>query len=161
MAKAVDPPQSRRSLSLQACSRPTIDSLLRQQKAVTVNVQQWVDGLQVIVSRHLSLLDAESCLDDTGNASCGLQLADIGLQAPECRVAGHAVKAYGVAQSLDFHRVAQIGACAVGFDLAEFVGEFPASRQAVFNHRLLGKALGAVSPVAAAVMVDVAALMTA
>ncbi len=123
-------------------------------KRPVVQFQQRVDGIQVQVRRNPAVPQHEDGLDQSGNARRAFQVPDVGFDgADHKRTIGRAPGAQHDAEGLDFDRVAQARAGAVGLDVADVAGRQTRVGQGGADHGFLGGAVGGRQAVAPPIVV--------
>ena len=111
-----------------------------------VEMQMW---------RNPFVLQGQHHLDHAGDAGRRLEVADIGLdRADQQRIVGGSSGAERVRERADFDRIAERGAGAVGFDIADRGRLEPGIGERGADHRLLRRTVRHGQAAAAAVLVD-------
>lgn len=120
-----------------------------------VEVDVGVEALEVEVGGDGLVLEGEDDFDEAGDAGGGFEVADVGFDGADVvGLPGRAVFVVDGAQGVEFDGVAEGGAGAVGFDVADPGRGQAGVGQGLANDGLLGLAVGCGEAVGAAVLVD-------
>ncbi len=94
--------------------RPGLD---RNRESGALQRDVWIEYLEPRIGRDLFVLEGQRGLDQSGDAGCRLEVTEVRLHGAE--EAGRRALAEHVGQRLDLDRIAQLGARAVGLDIAD------------------------------------------